>query len=159
MLRGETIEHIVPPGDEHRIRTMLQKLSPYIIPPLLPRVNIDDYAAKLAQYADLFYATKNGEDIANCAIYLNSAEKGFITSIAVLPQVQRTGVGGRLLSAALEAAAAKDLRYVELEVACDNQPAIAFYERYGFITVQTAKEWRQMRIEIAHKKTRGDLKQ
>ena len=55
-----------------------------------------------------------------------------ILTIAVLPPWRRQGLGGLLLRAALEAAAAAGAESMFLEAAADNLAALALYERHDF---------------------------
>ncbi len=55
-----------------------------------------------------------------------------ITTIAVLPQWRRHGVGGRLLLEMMRLARELDARVMTLEVRLSNGPARALYQRFGF---------------------------
>lgn len=55
--------------------------------------------------------------------------------IAVCPERSGRGLGGRLLDAILDRAAAAGCPRVELEVAADNEGAIALYRGRGFVVV------------------------
>jgi [ribosomal protein S18]-alanine N-acetyltransferase len=55
-----------------------------------------------------------------------------LTRIGVHPAVRRTGVGGALMAAALEAVAG---RPVMLEVAESNEVAMELYRRFGFAEI------------------------
>ncbi|KAA1397375.1 GNAT family N-acetyltransferase [Aeromicrobium ginsengisoli] len=55
--------------------------------------------------------------------------------IAVMPSRRRQGVAGRVLDALCVAARAQDADRMLLEVAADNDAAIAFYDAYGFTTI------------------------
>jgi RimJ/RimL family protein N-acetyltransferase len=56
-----------------------------------------------------------------------------ITGLAVDPGVQRTGVGGRLLAAAVEFATARGARRLRLRVLAPNAAARALYAQSGFV--------------------------
>lgn len=56
-----------------------------------------------------------------------------IAAIGVLPRRRRTGIGGRLLDAAVETARAGGAAALLLEVADDNAAALALYRRRGFV--------------------------
>lgn len=58
-----------------------------------------------------------------------------ISNIAVEPECQREGIGKMLLQHALEYGDRHLCDSVSLEVRVSNQPARAFYRRYGFINV------------------------
>lgn len=67
--------------------------------------------------------------------------------IAVGVQGRRRGVGATLLGALLDLASARSLRVITLEVAADNQPAIALYRRFGFVEVGRRPHYYQDRID------------
>ncbi len=53
-------------------------------------------------------------------------------TIAVAPEHQRRGIGSILMDALIGEARARDAGSLMLEVRSDNDPALAFYARYGF---------------------------
>jgi ribosomal protein S18 acetylase RimI-like enzyme len=55
-----------------------------------------------------------------------------ITAVEVREPYRRQGLGRRVIAALAEYAAARGVRHVYLQVADDNVPAIALYERLGF---------------------------
>ena len=59
---------------------------------------------------------------------------GHIVTIDVLPEFRRAGVGERLLHAAETSLARRGAREIELETAIDNQPAIQFWKKHGYLT-------------------------
>ena len=82
----------------------------------------------------------------------------YVQNLAVVGAARRRRLGARLLDAASDAARAAGLAAVHLDVAADN-PAIAFYERCGFVrTVEThvpaldphgiARHWRMVRTLV-----------
>lgn len=58
-----------------------------------------------------------------------------LLAIAVHPDARRRGVGARLLDHLLGLGRARGAALVTLEVRRSNHPAIALYERAGFVTV------------------------
>lgn len=58
-----------------------------------------------------------------------------LADFAVHPELQRQGVGGRLLTEVLELAKGREAYLVTLEVRVSNAAAIALYEKFGFRTV------------------------
>jgi len=58
-----------------------------------------------------------------------------LLAIATHPDARRRGIGGRLLDHLLELGRARGAALVTLEVRRSNRPAIALYERAGFVTV------------------------
>jgi ribosomal-protein-alanine N-acetyltransferase len=58
-----------------------------------------------------------------------------IQTIAVSSTHRAAGIGGRLLSTAVDEARARRCSQLRLEVSADNEPARHLYERHGFETV------------------------
>lgn len=58
---------------------------------------------------------------------------GQIITIDVLPDARRTGLGSRLLTAAEERLKQVGCTYVSLETAVDNQAAMRFYKKHGYV--------------------------
>jgi ribosomal-protein-alanine N-acetyltransferase len=77
-----------------------------------------------------------GEDVVG---YAGLAESGpaeaWVNTLGVRRDRQRLGIGAILLELLLEHAHGRGVRSVLLEVATDNQPAQALYDRYGFTVV------------------------
>jgi len=63
--------------------------------------------------------------------------QGHIITIDVLPEVQRSGLGSRLMAAAEKRLRGLECSVVFLEVAVDNAAALAFYKRHGYSVVHT----------------------
>lgn len=81
---------------------------------------------------------ENGEAIGyvGCQTVL---DEGYITNVAVAPQVRRCGAAKELLRVLRERAAERGLSFVTLEVRASNAPAIALYTQAGYIPVGTRR--------------------
>jgi ribosomal protein S18 acetylase RimI-like enzyme len=66
------------------------------------------------------------------------AEAWHLIEIALLPAVQRRGIGAALVVAIQKAAADAGAQLLDLEVANENVGAAALYARLGFVEVVTA---------------------
>ncbi len=66
---------------------------------------------------------------------LTVLDEGQITNIATHPNHRRRGYAAGVLAALLEEARARGITFVTLEVRESNAPAIALYEKFGFVTV------------------------
>ena len=62
-------------------------------------------------------------------------DEGYIANVAVDPAHRRRGIGDRLIERLTEIAAERRLSFVTLEVRAGNRPAIALYEKHGFVPV------------------------
>lgn len=138
------IEHCPPPGDDKRLYQILNKLDKKMVPSLSSRVDILLYSKKLAAYAELFYVHMEGQDLGNCAVYLNSGMTGFITSIGILPDAQRQGMGKALIREVIKKAAQYKIYQIELEVYTKNTKGIKFYHSIGFEIQRELNDWLHM---------------
>lgn len=68
-------------------------------------------------------------------------DEGYITNVAVHPDARRRGVAQALLCALHERAETCGLSFVTLEVRVSNAPAIALYEKAGYISVGVRKDF------------------
>lgn len=67
--------------------------------------------------------------------------RGWIGGMGTRPGARRLGLGKQAMIAALEAAWARGLVRVELEVLVENAQAIALYERLGFVDQRRLEVW------------------
>ena len=77
------------------------------------------------------------------------AKQGEIANIAVDPAHQRSGLGGKLLDAAVVAADAADCEAVWLEVRVSNEPARRLYESRGFEPIGRRRGYYRTPVEDA----------
>lgn len=119
-------------------------------PALSQRVDVYEYARKLASRAARFEAWGNGRLIGLVAMYCNDprGEEAFITSVSVAGDYRGRGIAAGLLSSAIEAARGEGFRRVSLEVGKDNIAAIALYRQAGFSPGDEAKERVPMSLEL-----------
>lgn len=74
---------------------------------------------------------------------------GHVTTVAVHPQCQRQGVGGRLLEAIMAIGRREGVVRFTLEVRVSNKPAQELYHRYGFYAVGVRPRYYQDNKEDA----------
>ena len=80
--------------------------------------------------------------IAFCNYWLVAGEV-HIHAIATHPDHRRGGIAGQLLAYALDDGRAAGCTLATLEVRRSNRPAIALYERAGFVTVHVRERYYQ----------------
>ena len=68
-------------------------------------------------------------------------EQAQLANIAVHPESWKQGIGQQLLNEALQDAIEKECENMTLEVRISNERAIQFYEKNGFISVNTRKNY------------------
>lgn len=143
------IQMVVPPSEKNRIEKQLWELDSVFIPPLTDRVNISEYAEKLANKAQIVYACENGKDCGHCAFYVNAQESiAFITSIAIEPTYQRRSIGKKLLECVKGYCFERGVDCVRLEVNRTNNDAIQFYQSMKFVKNVCNGEWIEMVCDL-----------
>lgn len=75
------------------------------------------------------------------AMMAAALDEGTLESIAVAPDARRRGVADALLSAVTGFARERGLASLTLEVRSSNAPAIALYEKHGFVPVGRRKNY------------------
>lgn len=86
--------------------------------------------------ADVWVATDGSTVLGNAvALYRRRARRARLYSLVVTPDARRYGVAGALLRAVENAAAARAVQSVHLEVRCDNGAAIGLYRKLGYVEV------------------------
>ena len=89
---------------------------------------------------DCFAAVDEGSGaVLGYAILGHVLDEGSLDNIAVSPSRRREGVAAALLGRVLRRAGELSLAFVTLEVRQSNAPAIALYEKFGFVPVGKRK--------------------
>ena len=129
------LEYLSNKASPAQIAEHLSQCDAHFVPPLSARVNIEDYARKIARHATTFEAWSDGNLIGLVAAYCNDrgTRIAYLTNMSVSPDWRGRGVAGCLLSQCFHHAAAAGMRQVRLEVAKGSAPAIKLYKRCGFI--------------------------
>lgn len=97
----------------------------------------DDLKSERSVY---FTAKENGQTIGYGGIMILSDEAE-IMKIAVTKEKQRSGVGSALIRALIKAAKQEGAKEIFLEVRKSNRAAIGLYEKYGFLSYATRKNY------------------
>lgn len=130
-----TIEYLLNKTSAAQIAEHLSRCDADFVPPLSGRVDMKDYARKIASTATRFEAWSGGTLVGLVAAYCNDRERRFayITSVSVLHEWTGKGIAAHLMNQCVEHVKASGMRQISLEVAGDNAPAIKLYEESGFI--------------------------
>jgi ribosomal protein S18 acetylase RimI-like enzyme len=121
-------------ADAGQLLAHLRDVDASFQPPLSSRVDLADYADKMAARARRVEAWRGDMLVGVIAMYANDpAQGGFITNVSVLPGHQGEGLAGALLTRALALAVELRLPRLRLEVYADNTAALALYRRHGFV--------------------------
>lgn len=130
-----TVEFLLNKASAVQITEHLLCCDADFVPPLSGRVEIRDYAKKIASKATRFEAWSGGIPVGLVAAYCNDQENriAYITSVSVLKEWTRKGIAAGLVGQCVEHAKVSGMRQISLAVAADNTPAIKLYEKRGFI--------------------------
>lgn len=133
-----------PDGTEYRIREAqssdldaLTRLEASVF--VSDRLSRKRLAALICSPSARLLACWRGLTLVGYALMLTRrrSRKARLYSIAVAPDETGRGIGSRLLAAIECAASGNGASHLRLEVRTDNRPAIAFYEKAGYVRTGT----------------------
>jgi ribosomal protein S18 acetylase RimI-like enzyme len=132
------IKYVSETATEYSKRDVLElmvKLDKYFVPPLSSRVNLEDYANKLDQYASMVLAfSESGKLVGMIAFYNNnqSDKIAYITYLGVLPAFQGNGIANYLLKDCIWKCKDKGMNFILVETWENNDNVIHLYKKKGF---------------------------
>ncbi len=131
------------------VKTHLTSCDKNFTPPLSEKVDIAEYAKKIADRA-VNFESWDAEKLAGLiACYFNdAAKKGFITNVSVLGEYGGKGIASALMTNCIERVKEQDFQAIELEVNKSNSGAIGLYKKFNFFEIETKDESIIMRLEI-----------
>ena len=129
------VEFLLNAASAAQIADHLRCCDADFMPPLSGRVEIGDYAKRIASKATRFEAWSGGTLVGLVAAYCNDHEKriAYVTSVSVLRAWTSEGIAERLVGQCIENAKAAGMRQISLDVAQNNTHAIKLYEKSGFV--------------------------
>ncbi len=129
------VDYLLNKASEAEIAEHLSRCDTDFVPPLSGRVEIDDYAKKIASTAMRFEAWSGGTLLGLVAAHCNDQKKRivYITSVSVLKKWMGKGIAECLMKQCVKHAKASGMDQINLEVASNNAPAVKLYEKIGFI--------------------------
>ena len=144
------VEYLLNKASELEIAKHLLHCDADFIPPLSNRVDINNYAQKLASKATKFEAWSGGRLVGLVAAYCNDQENrlAYITSVSVLKEWMGQGIAANLLKQCITHAKDAGMQQISLEVASNNQPAMGLYEKNGFVAGQTNTPFVNMNLYL-----------
>jgi GNAT superfamily N-acetyltransferase len=121
-------------SDAQTIESHLRECDVRFSPCLSSRVDIGDYALKLASFADRFEAWQDERLVGLVAAYLDNIEacSGFISSVSVTDDFEGAGLAAQLMQKCIQLAPGKGCKALQLEVGEGDQRTQSFYLRHGF---------------------------
>jgi ribosomal protein S18 acetylase RimI-like enzyme len=119
-------------------------------PKLSARVDIGEYAQKIADRAVRFEAWSEGSLIGLVAAYADDVVHriAFITSVSVSSGWTGLGIGSRLMHDCIEYAKLNGMREVRLDVAAGQRAAVRLYEKCGFSGDEARAGFLRMHLEL-----------
>ncbi len=116
------------------IEAHLRECDARFSPRLSGRVDLGDYARKLAALADRVEAWESDRLVGLVAAYLSECRKGegFVSSVSVCSDVEGRGIASKLMKECRGLAEKKGLTSLGLEVANQDDRVQAFYRKHGF---------------------------
>jgi ribosomal protein S18 acetylase RimI-like enzyme len=129
------VEYRLNTASEAEILDHLRVCDADFIHPLSSRVEISEYAQKIASKATKFEAWSGNSLVGLVAVYCNNQENliAYITSVSVMKEWLGNRIAARLMSQCVDHVRASSMQQISLEVASDNTPAIKLYEKNGFV--------------------------
>lgn len=106
----------------------------------------DELSNNLANYFCLF---NDEEKMLGYAGFWHIIDEAHITTIAVKNEYRRNKLGEMMLCHIIDECYKKEIKYLTLEVRVSNVPAIKMYEKYGFKSLGTRKNYYQNNNEDA----------
>ena len=115
------------------IHAHLTRCDADFTPPLSERLDLGEYAAKLAEQAARFEAWDEGRLVGLVAAYVTpGGPEAFISNVSVVPELRGHGVAAALVADCIDRARGSGAAKLTLEVATADRAAGRFYEKLGF---------------------------
>jgi ribosomal protein S18 acetylase RimI-like enzyme len=120
---------------EARIFNFLFSVDSQFTPPLSEKINVPDYARKLAVMAENIFLVMGGYDVGHAAYYSNDlqTQTAYLTSICVKKEFRGSRMAESLLEKVLLGATNDGMLKLTLEVDSRNSVAIRFYRKHSFV--------------------------
>lgn len=133
----------------HQIARHLAACDAFFVPPLSSRVDIWEYARKIAVNAMRFEAWSDSL-VGVAAAYCNDEQRraAFITSVSVLPDWQHNGIAARLLADCIGHAREAGFARIELEVHAENHGALQMYRDRLFVPQRVVGDALTMTLDL-----------
>ena len=108
---------------------------------------LNAFTSELSNKISVYVAArdeKNGKIVGYAGVWL-MYDCANITNIAVAPDYRREGLGGKMLELLTDVSRERGMDSITLEVRASNAPAIALYEKHGFVSCGLRKRYYQGR--------------
>ena len=102
---------------------------------------MDFLLSQLPDDRHVFIVAAQGEKVLGYVGMMYVLDEGYISNVAVAPEVRRQGIADALIAELIRRCRALELSFVTLEVRAGNAPAISLYEKHGFSPVGRRKNY------------------
>jgi ribosomal protein S18 acetylase RimI-like enzyme len=127
----------------------LAECSENFSPPLMKRVDLEEYSGKLFEKSVTFEAWKEFSLVGLIAVYFNEFDSSaFITNVSVLRNFMGLGVASKLLEQCIEYAARKSFEEIKLEVNAESIYAIKLYGKFDFTVDSVNGDFLIMKLKL-----------
>ncbi len=128
-LGATTIDRFESSRDFDQVAALWREVFGYDSPHNAPELVIKK---KLEQCDGLFFVARLGRSVVGTVIAGYDGHRGWIYSLAVLPDQRGQSIGSRLLRHAEARLAELGCIKVNLQIVEGNEAAVGFYERHGY---------------------------
>jgi len=137
-------------ASQAQIAKHLRACDASFVPPLHQRVDIDNYAAKLAAKAECFEAWSGAELVGLLAAYCRQpqASEVFVSNLSVTPAWHGRGMASALLQVCIDHARQAGCERLVLKVSHGNVAAAVFYKKRGFAVVGSAADSQTLQLFV-----------
>lgn len=143
------MEYRIKTARNSQIAEHLKVCDKLFVPALSQRVNINEYALKIADKAVTFEAWQGSVLVGLVAVYVNAdALTSFITSVSVLNEYSRAGVAKELLQRCINYLKTQNIQKVSLEVGVGNRAALELYKKLNFIEYGSGEQIKTLELKI-----------
>ena len=116
------------------VQRLLCNFDTMFSPALSNYVDIENYSVKLAKHAHFILCENEEEVVGYIAFYENRETKAdYIPSICVRDTYRMNGIASLMMDF-LSSQSPSEIEYVALEVRINNETAVCFYKKQGFVT-------------------------
>lgn len=84
---------------------------------------------------DFFVAMDEDRQVLGYISFMSVLDEGYINNVAVREEARHVGIGSALVNESIRRGKERKLSFLTLEVRASNDPAIALYEKHGFVEV------------------------
>lgn len=128
----------------------LKECNDDFCPPLIERVNLEEYSRKLLEKSVTFEAWNENFLVGLLAAYFsqNTDRSVFITNVSVLKKFMGMGVASELLGQCIKYAAGKKIMELKLEVNKESARAIRLYGKFDFVIDDVSEGFVKMKLKL-----------